>query len=153
MVTSCGGTLNVCTRMSIISTMSTQGTMKKTPGPRAPPDNRRPSRNMTALSYSLKHYINALSNVTKCKIYTWTTFTTKSRENGRVTKISSTEQMTIRWAQIPWPSSHAKTIQDYIFFNSFYILPILSTLSFSFPFPFAILENITSPLRNQCPLN
>jgi hypothetical protein len=28
--------------------------MKKTPGPRAPPDSSRPSRNITALSYSWK---------------------------------------------------------------------------------------------------
>ena len=32
--------------------MSTQGMMKKTPGPRAPPDSNRPSLKITALSYS-----------------------------------------------------------------------------------------------------
>ena len=51
-ITSWGGTLNTWTLMSTISTMSTQGMMKNTPGPLAPPDSSRPSLNMTALSYS-----------------------------------------------------------------------------------------------------
>ena len=38
---------------------------------------------------------------------TWTTLTTKQRENGKVTKIKSNEKTTRRWAQIPWPSSQA----------------------------------------------
>ena len=44
--------MNTWTLMSTISTMSTQGMMKNTPGPLAPPDSRSPSRNITALSYS-----------------------------------------------------------------------------------------------------
>ena len=38
--------------MSIFSYTSTQGITKNTPGPRAPPVSSRPSRKMTALSYS-----------------------------------------------------------------------------------------------------
>ena len=30
-------------------------------------------------------------------------------EKGRVAKMRKTEPMTMRWAQIPWPSSHAET--------------------------------------------
>ena len=47
---------------------------KKTPGPLAPPVSSLPSLKMTALSYS------------------WTTFTTKKREKGRVVVRRMTEQ-------------------------------------------------------------
>ena len=50
--------------MSTISTMSTQGMMKKTPGPLAPPDSSRPRRNMTALSYSWWCWLGSLSSGT-----------------------------------------------------------------------------------------
>ena len=60
--------------------------MKKTPGPRAPPDNSRPSLKMTALSYSC------------------TTFTTNRRESGRETRISTMEMKVRRWAHSPGPS-------------------------------------------------
>ena len=43
---------NVWVRMSMISNLSTQGTTKKTPGPRAPPARRRPILKMTARSNS-----------------------------------------------------------------------------------------------------
>ena len=60
-----------------VSHLSTHGTMKKTPGPLAPPLTSRPSRKMTALSNS------------------WTTLTTRRRERGRVTRIRRRE-MTVR---------------------------------------------------------
>ena len=50
--TSCGGTSNDTVRKSTFLYESMQGTMKNIPGPFAPPFSRRPSRNMTALSYS-----------------------------------------------------------------------------------------------------
>ena len=55
--------------MSIISYLSTHGTTKKTPGPLAPPAKSLPSLKITALSNS------------------WTTFTTKIRERGRVMRM------------------------------------------------------------------
>ena len=58
--------------------MSMQGMMKNTPGPEAPPDSSRPSLKMTARSYS------------------WTTFTVKRRESGKVTMMSKTEAMVRR---------------------------------------------------------
>ena len=58
--------------------MSMQGMTKKTPGPEAPPDRSLPSLKMTALSYS------------------WTTFTVKRRERGKVTMMSITEAMVRR---------------------------------------------------------
>ena len=44
--------------MSMISKTSTQGIMKKTPGPLAPSDKSSPRRKMTARSYSFKKYLN-----------------------------------------------------------------------------------------------
>ena len=41
-LTSCGGTSKFWTLISIFSYISTQGIIKKTPGPRAPPDRSRP---------------------------------------------------------------------------------------------------------------
>ena len=67
-----------------------QGMTKKTPGPRAPPDRRRPSLKMTALSYS------------------WTTFTEAAREQGRVSRISRTEKRVIKNEQISAPSLKAE---------------------------------------------
>ena len=52
--------------------------MKKTPGPRAPPDNSRPSLKMTALSYSC------------------TTFTQKKRDSGRVVTTNIADTKTTR---------------------------------------------------------
>ena len=49
---SCGGTSKVIVRRSTLTILSTQGSMKNRPGPRAPPLRLRPSRNMTARSYS-----------------------------------------------------------------------------------------------------
>ena len=51
---------------------------KKTPGPEAPPESRRPNRKMTALSYS------------------WTTFTVKRRLRGKVTMMRRTDAMVRR---------------------------------------------------------
>ena len=47
--------------------------------------------------------LSALDN----NVDTCTTLTTNRRENGRVVAINKMEPMTMRWAQIPWPSSHA----------------------------------------------
>lgn len=51
-LTSCGGTSKVTVRRSTFRIMSRQGTVKKRPGPLAPPGRIRPSRNSTARSYS-----------------------------------------------------------------------------------------------------
>ena len=83
MFTSCGGTSYVWVLMSIFWYWSTQGITKKTPGPLAPPERSRPSRNMTALSYS------------------WTTLITRQREKGRVAMTRRREQRTRRLAQRP----------------------------------------------------
>lgn len=50
--TSCGGTSNVTVLKSTTLTLSRQGRMKKSPGPLAFPDVKRPRRRITALSYS-----------------------------------------------------------------------------------------------------
>ena len=50
--TSCGGTSKETVRRSTLRYVSIQGTMKKIPGPRAPPLSKRPKRKMTARSYS-----------------------------------------------------------------------------------------------------
>ena len=78
---------------------STQGTMKKMPGPRAPPVSRRPSRKMTTRSYSC------------------TTLTAKQSDTGSVMKIRMMEQKVMRYAQMPGPSSHAarrETMESWI---------------------------------------
>ena len=54
--------------MSIFSKTSTQGMMKKTPGPRAPPVSRRPRRKITALSYSLFVVFITCTNIPFSKI-------------------------------------------------------------------------------------
>ena len=74
--------------------MSTQGMIKKTPGPLAPPDSSRPSLNMTALSYSLMVLVG--NNYSLALLPTWTTFTTKKREKGRVIMMRRMEQTTMR---------------------------------------------------------
>lgn len=51
-LTSWGATSNDTVRRSTLQYVSTQGSTKKIPGPRAPPVRSRPSRKMTALSYS-----------------------------------------------------------------------------------------------------
>merc|ERR550532_1885426 len=61
--------------MSIFSKTSTQGMIKKTPGPRAPPVRSRPRRKMTARSYSC------------------TTLMTTMRLRGREAIISKREPM------------------------------------------------------------
>ena len=78
---------------------STQGTMKKMPGPRAPPLSSRPSRKMTTRSYSC------------------TTLTAKQSDTGSVMKIRMMEQKVMRYAQMPGPSSHAarrETMESWI---------------------------------------
>ena len=57
--------------MSIFSKTSTQGMMKNTPGPRAPPVSRRPRRKITALSYSLFVVFISCTNVPFSKILLW----------------------------------------------------------------------------------
>ena len=64
--------------------------MSRDPGPLAPPDRRRPSLKMTALSYS------------------WTTLTEAAREQGRVSRISRTENRVIRKEQMSAPSLKAE---------------------------------------------
>src|SRR5262245_42332341 len=71
-MTSCGGTSIVPTRRSIFCMRSTNGMMKKRPGPRAP--EKRPSRKITPRSYS------------------WTTRTAEPRI-GRTTKITTAIRM------------------------------------------------------------
>ena len=44
---------------------------------------------------------------------TWTTLTTKQRENGMVRKMRKTEIKTRRWAQNTWPSSQAEWKNGY----------------------------------------
>ena len=56
------------------------------PGPRAPPERRRPSLKMTALSYSL------------------TTFTVTRRLRGKVTRTRRSDRMVIRMAHRPGQS-------------------------------------------------
>uniref|UniRef100_A0A915JYW2 Uncharacterized protein n=1 Tax=Romanomermis culicivorax TaxID=13658 RepID=A0A915JYW2_ROMCU len=63
---SCGGTSNETTLKSTFRKVSTQGSIKTRPGPRAPPTISRPRRKKTARSYSL------------------ITFKQKIRENGKV---------------------------------------------------------------------
>ena len=84
---------------------STQGMMKKTPGPRAPPRRILPSRNITVFSYS------------------WTTFMTRQREKGRVTAIRITEEKISNLAQIPGASSQGpqhSTVIDMV--RSFHLM-------------------------------
>ena len=73
--TSCGGISKVWLLISIFSYVSTHGIMKNTPGPRAPPDRRRPSRKITALSYS------------------WITLIQKNIEMGKVHTMRRMEMM------------------------------------------------------------
>ena len=119
--------MNVCTLISIISNTSTQGMMKKTPGPRAPSDNRSPSRKMTPLSYSWNKSCQKI--IHSITFTTWTTFTTNRRERGKVTKMKKTEKMTIRWAIKPWPSSQAK--QQYPFLYTQRFLRIMQISDFT----------------------
>ena len=70
---------------------------KKTPGPRAPPVSSRPSLKMTALSYSCKFGDISSSDEDQP---TWTTFTTKKRDSGRVTMIRKRENIVRAKAQI-----------------------------------------------------
>ena len=88
-ITSWGGTSKVSVRISTFWYESTQGTTKNTPGPRAPPERRRPNRKITTLSYS------------------WTTLTAKHKEKGMVTNTSRMDRKVIRWAHRPGPSSQA----------------------------------------------
>ena len=83
--------------MSIFSYESTQGMMKKTPGPLAPPDKSLPSRKMTDLSYS------------------WTTLTTKKSERGRETTTKRREPRVKKFAKSPGPSSHSTPVKSFIF--------------------------------------
>ena len=76
---------------------------KKTPGPQAPPVSSRPSLKMTALSYSCKFGDISSSDEDQP---TWTTFTTKKRDSGRVTMIRKREKIVRARAQTPGPSSH-----------------------------------------------
>ena len=68
---------------------------KKTPGPLAPPVTSLPSLKMTALSYS------------------WTTFTMKKRENGRVPMMRRQEKTFNNSANRLGPSSHTAQTSDY----------------------------------------
>ena len=67
-----------------------QGRMKNIPGPLAPPALSLPSRNMTDLSYS------------------WTTFTEKKRDTGRVRRTSRRENTASSRAQNPGPDVSAE---------------------------------------------
>ena len=60
-----------------------QGTMKKIPGPTGPPDLTRPSRKMTALSYS------------------WTILMQKNSENGNVSTMRITYNGTKLFNMLP----------------------------------------------------
>ena len=81
--------------------------MKNTPGPRAPPERRRPSRKITVRSYSLKTKIFERSKIVTRQ--TWTTLITMRREKGRVTTMRIKEKSVRRWAQMPGASSHTYT--------------------------------------------
>ena len=61
-----------------------QGTMKKSPGPTGPPDLTRPSRKMTALSYS------------------WTILMQKNSENGNVSTMRITYNGTKLFNMLPF---------------------------------------------------
>ena len=100
--------------------------MKNTPGPRAPPFISRPSRQMTALSYSwgeMEMVILSVSSVLTLLIgliqaagqqcssladwLTCTTFTTQTRLTGSVTRTSRMERKVNTCANTPGPSSQA----------------------------------------------
>ena len=86
-LTSWGGTEKFWTLMSMTSYTSTQGMMKKTPGPRTPPLRILPSLNMTVLSYSC------------------TTLITRHSEKGRVTMTRTREARTSSLVHTPGASS------------------------------------------------